>query len=173
MGKGDEFAALGTTEGAGPLTPVVTRGAARGLIDLGYSVLLEFTLPSGRRVDIMGLHPDGALTAVEVKTSVADFRSDAKWPDYHAFCDRLYFAVPESFPLDLIPNGCGLLVADGFGAVVNRPATEHKLPGARRAALIRRFARAAADRLHAQLDPRLARISHQGPGRHGREQPTG
>ncbi|MDJ0895908.1 MAG: MmcB family DNA repair protein [Alphaproteobacteria bacterium] len=155
MGRGRDFAAQAPSDEEARLTPVVTRGAARGLVDLGYSVLLEFTLPSGRRVDIMGLHPDGALTAVEVKTSVADFRGDAKWPDYRAFCDQLYFAVPESFPIALIPEGCGLLIADGFGAVVNRPAEEHKLPGARRAALIRRFARAAADRLHAHLDPRL------------------
>ena len=155
MGRGREFAVRTATTETGPLTPVVTRGAARCLVDLGHSVLLEFTLPSGRRVDIMGLHADGALTAVEVKTSVADFRGDAKWPDYRDFCDRLYFAVPESFPTALIPEGCGLLIADGFGAVVHRPAAEHKLQGARRAALIRRFARAAADRLHAHLDPRL------------------
>ncbi len=155
MGEDPQSAVRAPADSATPLTPVVTRGAARGLVDLGSRGLLEFTLPTGRRLDIMGLHPDGALTAVEVKTSVADFRSDDKWPDYRAVCDQLYFAVPESFPIALIPAGCGLLIADRFGAVVNRPATEHKLPGARRAALIRRFARAAADRLHAHLDPRL------------------
>ena len=55
--------------------------------------LREFTLASGRRVDVMALSPSGQLWIVEIKSSLEDFRADLKWPEYRDFCDRLYFAI--------------------------------------------------------------------------------
>ena len=55
----------------------------------------------------------GDLVIIEIKTSVADFRADRKWGRYRDFADRLYFAVPNGFPALLIPEECGLIVADG------------------------------------------------------------
>src|SRR5258708_10707529 len=52
---------------------------------------------------------------IEIKSSVADFRADRKWALYREFADRLYFAVPNEFPTLLIPEECGLIVADAFG----------------------------------------------------------
>jgi hypothetical protein len=131
----------------------LARGAARALAQLGFTSLVEVPLADGRRADLMALGPDGALVIVEVKSSVADFRADRKWHEYRAWCDRLYFAVPEGFPLDLIPLECGLMRADGFGAAVLREPQEHKLVPARRRAIHLRYARLAASRLTRINDP--------------------
>jgi hypothetical protein len=84
---------------------------------------------------------------------VADFRADRKWPDYEDFCDRFYFAIPETVPFDILPEDRGLIVADSFGAAVMREANHHPLAGARRKAVTLRFAHAAASLLHALADP--------------------
>src|SRR3546814_21036609 len=60
-------------------TAQVTRGVGRLLRAMGYGVVTEFGLRTGRRVDLFGLAADGRMVAVEVKTSVAAFRGDAKW----------------------------------------------------------------------------------------------
>lgn len=131
----------------------VQRGVRRLFAQLGHVSLTEFTLASGRRADIMALGPDGVLTIVEIKSSIADFRADRKWPDYEAFCDRFYFAVPETVPFDILPEDRGLIVADSFGAAILREAAHHPLAGARRKAVTLRFAQAAASTLHALADP--------------------
>jgi hypothetical protein len=131
----------------------LARSACRALEQLGYASLLEFPLANGRRADILALGKSGSLLIVEIKSSVADFRADRKWAEYREFADRLYFAVPNEFPAILIPEECGLIVADGFGAGVLRHGTETPLAAARRKAVTLRFALAAASRLRRQLDP--------------------
>jgi len=129
------------------------RGVARALAQLGFTSLTEVPLADGRRVDLMALRRNGSLVIVEIKSSVADFRADRKWPEYRPWCDQLYFAVPEGFPHELIPEACGLIQADGFGAAILREAPAQKLDPARRRALHLRFARLAAGRLQRLLDP--------------------
>jgi hypothetical protein len=68
---------------------------------------------------------------------------------------RFYFAVGQDFPLDLLPPDEGLILADRFGGEIVREAPLRALSAARRRAMLLRFARAAAQRLHALLDPRL------------------
>jgi hypothetical protein len=131
----------------------VQRGVRRLFARLGHATLPEFTLASGRRADVIALAPDGSLTIVEVKSSVADFRADRKWPDYRDFCDRFFFAVPETVPIEILPETTGLIIADAFGAAILREAPGHPLAGARRKAVTIRFARAAAGLLHALADP--------------------
>ena len=58
---------------------------------------------------------------------------------------------------EVLPEETGLIVADQYGAAVLREAPLHPLPGARRKEVTLRFARAAASRLHAALDPEGAR----------------
>jgi hypothetical protein len=135
---------------------LVARGARRLLASLGFATATEVPLPDGRRADLMALGPDGELVIVEIKSSIADFRADAKWPDYRASCDRLFFAIPETVPVEIMPGDAGLIVADGFGAAVLREAPIHRLAPATRRALTLRFARLAASRLHALLDPQAA-----------------
>ncbi len=96
---------------------------------------------------------DGRFVIVEVKSGVSDFRADRKWPEYRAWCDLFYFAVDESFPTDLIPQDCGLMVADAYGAAVLRDPAATPLAPARRRSLLLRFALAAAERLHRTEDP--------------------
>src|SRR6266436_9809271 len=132
---------------------LLTRGACRALEQLGYVSLVEFPLANGQRADILALGKTGDLVIVEIKSSLADFRADRKWSGYREFADRLYFAVPNDFPAILIPEECGLIVADPFGAALLRHGAATPLAAARRRALTLRFARAAASRLRRQLDP--------------------
>ena len=136
-----------------PSAARLVRGVTRALHDLGQSCLTEFTLRSGRRVDAIGLDPDGRLTIVEIKSSLEDFRADRKWRDYLDYCDRFFFAVAESFPQQVLPEDCGLMIADGYGAAVLREAPLLPLAPARRRAQILRFAQAAAQRLARAGDP--------------------
>ena len=132
---------------------LLARGICRALEQLGYASLLEFPLANHRRADILALGKRGDLMIIEIKSSVADFRADRKWAFYREFADRLYFAVPNEFPQLLIPEECGLIVADPFGAAVLRHGALTPLAPARRRALTLRFALAAAGRLRRQLDP--------------------
>jgi hypothetical protein len=91
---------------------LLKRGICRALDQLGYASLIEFPLINGRRADVLGLGKSGDLLIVEIKSSVADFRADRKWTTYRDFADRLYFAVPSHLPQGLIPEECGLMVAD-------------------------------------------------------------
>ena len=125
----------------------LARGVTRALHDLGQASLTEFTLRSGRRVDVIALDPAGRLTIVEIKSSLEDFRADRKWRSYLDYCDRFFFAVAEDFPQEIIPEDCGLMIADGYGAVVLRESPLLPLAPARRRALILRFAQTAAQRL--------------------------
>jgi len=136
------------------LAAALARGVSRTLRAHGGETLTEFTLRTGRRVDVIGVDDDGRVTIVEIKTSVADFRSDEKWPEYLEFCDYFYFAVPEDFPRDLLPDECGVMVADAYDALILVPSEARPVNGSRRRALILRFARAAAQRLNAYTDPR-------------------
>ncbi len=138
-----------------PMMPgqLLARGVCRHLASLGFAPVEEFVPERGRRVDVMALGPKGEIWVVECKSSRADFMSDGKWQGYLDWCDRYFWAVDEVFPTDLLPEGTGLIIADAYDAEILRMAPEHKLNGARRAALTRRFATYAARRLHALRDP--------------------
>ena len=136
-----------------PTALAVARGTARYLHALGYCVVSELPLPSGRRADLVALGGDGEIVIVEIKSSIADFRADQKWTDYRMHCDRLFFATVVEVPAGIFPPDAGLIVADAFGAAVLNEAPEHRLPAATRKAMMLRIARAAALRLQALADP--------------------
>lgn len=148
-----ESAAITAALAAEPLARQLARGIQRSFAALDQASLAEVTLASGRRADIMAIDRAGAVTIVEIKSSVPDFRTDQKWPDYTEFCDRFLFAVPAGFPQDILPDSCGLMVADAYEAVVTRPPPEHRLSAARRKAVTLRFAHQAAARLQRLHDP--------------------
>ena len=133
----------------------IARGVCRSLGDMGFATLTEFTLRSGRRVDVIGLDASGAIAIVEVKSCLADFRSDGKWPEYMDYCDRFYFAVATDFPREVLPGDCGLMIADAYGAAILREAPLARLNGSRRKAQTLRFALTAALRLGGLIDPPL------------------
>ena len=133
---------------------LIARGVCRMLLDAGFSPLVEVPTRSGRRMDVCALGPAGEIWCVEVKSCRADFQADGKWQDYLDWCDRLYFAVPDGFPDELLPAEHGLIRADGWGGEVLRHGIEARLPPARRRAVTLRFARLAAERIaRAALPP--------------------
>ena len=73
--------------------------------------------------------------------------------DHFHFPDGSTFAVPADFPIALLPEDCGLLIADGYGAVIRRRAAPRKLHASRRRAQTLRLAQAAMLRLSRLLDP--------------------
>jgi hypothetical protein len=131
----------------------VQRGTLRALRLRGFLSLPEFALASGRRMDLLAVGPGSEIWGIEIKSSLADFRSDLKWPDYLDWCERLYFAIPADMPMDIIPQAAGLVVADAHGAEFLRDPAERPLSPARRKAIMLRFARMAAQRLHDLSDP--------------------
>lgn len=139
-----------------PTALAVATGVRRLLAARGCATVTELTLASGRRADVIALTPEGCLWIVEVKSCLADFRADLKWREYRAFCDRFFFAVPPDFRTGILPEDAGLILADGFGAHLEREAPEHRLAGARRKAVTLRFAHVAANRHHALFDPKGA-----------------
>ena len=136
-----------------PAALAVARGTTRLLHSLGFSVVSELPLASGRRADLVALGADGELWIVEIKSSIADFRADQKWMDYRLHCDRLFFATTLEVPCDIFPKDTGLIVADAFGAEIVCEAPEHRLQAATRRTMTLAFARAAALRLSALADP--------------------
>ncbi|MGA0561795.1 MmcB family DNA repair protein [Ancylobacter sp. VNQ12] len=135
----------------------IQRGALRYLAARGLMGVAEFSLASGRRADIAAIDARGEVWVIEIKSSVIDFRTDRKWTDYRLHCDRLFFAVGADFPLDILPEDAGVLVADQFGAGMIREAPHHPMPGATRKALTLRLARTAASRLMGLMDPEALR----------------
>jgi len=133
----------------------ILRGVARALSEADQAVLPEVPLANGRRADLLALDRNGRLTLVEIKSCRADFVADRKWQSYLDYCDRFYFAVAAGFPLELLPAGEGLILADRFAGDILREAPLRPLAPARRKAMLIRFARASASRLHALLDPPL------------------
>ncbi len=84
---------------------------------------------------------------------------DQKWPDYLAWCDQLYFAVPVDFPQSLIPEEVGLIVADAYGGEILRPPARHPVTAARRKALLIDCARLASERLARLEDPEFVDLA--------------
>ncbi len=139
-------------------TETLTRGVCRLLRSHGLTVLREFRLKLKRRADVTGLDPEGQFVIVEIKSSLEDFRADHKWMDYVSCCDRFYFAVSEDFPVDLLPQEHGIIVADGFGGEIVRPANIGKMNGNRRRVQLLNFARAGAERLERMIDQSELRV---------------
>ena len=122
--------------------------------------ICEVPLANGRRADMMAIDAKGALTIVEIKVAKADLLGDSKWTDYLDYCDRFFWAVPPDLARicegeRFLPDAAGLIVADRYDAVLIREALHRPLAPARRKAELLRFARRAARRLSAQIDPSL------------------
>ena len=143
-----------------PIAGEVARGVTRLFCRQDLFAICEVPLPNGRRADMMAIDAKGQLTIVEIKVSRADLVGDSKWTDYFDYCDRFYWAVPPALSSILdeeryLPGAAGLLVADRYDAALRREAAHRPLAPARRKAELLRFARRAARRLSAQIDPTL------------------
>ncbi|MEO1720493.1 MAG: MmcB family DNA repair protein [Pseudomonadota bacterium] len=131
----------------------IGRGTQRLFASLGFASLPEVTLPNGRRADLVAIGAKGEVWIAEVKSSLADFAADEKWPDYLAYCDRFFFAVTAEFPADVLPDGVGVIVADRFGADVVVDGPTEKIAAARRKTVHTLCARVSSLRLQRLCDP--------------------
>ena len=145
---------------APPIAADVARGVTRLLCRQDLFAICEMPLPNGRRADLMAIDPKGELTIVEIKVAKADLVGDGKWTDYLDYCDRFFWAVPPNLARILeeeryLPSAAGLIVADRYDAAVIRDAAHRPMAPARRKSELLHFARRAARRLSAQVDPSL------------------
>ena len=132
---------------------LLARGVARHFATLGWVSVAELVPSRGLRVDVMGLGPKGEVWVVECKSGRSDFRSDHKWEGYLEWCDRFFWAIDVDFPVDLLPEGTGVMIGDAYDAEIVRMAPEEKLAPARRKVMVQKFAVHAARRLHSLNDP--------------------
>ncbi|WP_020398376.1 MmcB family DNA repair protein [Kordiimonas gwangyangensis] len=143
-------------------TEQVTRGAMRFLLELGYAPMTEVSLTNGRRADIVALDRAGRTIIVEVKSSLADFRSDSKWQEYLSYCEEFFFAVDGDFPRTVLdedgslPSVTGVILADAYGADIVRPAATRVVNAAKRKTLTLKMARLGAMRLTDDIKPLAA-----------------
>ena len=149
---------------APPIAAEVARGVTRLFCRQDLFSICEVPLANGRRADMMAIDPKGALTIVEIKVAKADLVGDCKWTDYLEYCDRFFWAVPPALAAILddqryLPDAAGLIVADRYDAAIVRDAAHRPLAPARRKAEVLHFARRAARRLSAQIDPSLGDLT--------------
>jgi hypothetical protein len=147
-----------------PIAAEVARGVTRLFCRQDLFAICEMPLPNGRRADLMAIDSKGGFTIVEIKVAKADLLGDGKWTDYLDYCDRFFWAVPPYLAHMLEeeryqPGDAGLIVADRYDAAIVRQAALRPLAPARRKAELLRFARRAARRLSAQIDPTLGEAS--------------
>ncbi|MGR3464374.1 MmcB family DNA repair protein [Limimaricola sp.] len=135
---------------------ILARGVCRHLLGHGFVSVEEFVPAPGLRVDVMAMGPKGEIWVIECKSSRADFTSDRKWQGYLEYCDRYFWAVDDAFPLELLPEETGIIIADGYDAEIVTMAPETRLAGARRKSMLQKFARHAALRWHKARDPAIS-----------------
>lgn len=133
----------------------IQSGVFRLLTQHALACVAELSLPNHRRADIAGVSERGEIWMIEIKSSLADFQCDQKWPEYQDFCDRFYFAVKPDFPHDVLPHDQGLILADNYGGEIVREAETKPLSPARRKTMLLRIARTAAHRVTALTEPGL------------------
>ena len=143
-----------------PVAADVARGVTRLFCRQDLFAICEVPLPNGRRADLMAIDGKGGMTIVEIKVAKADLLGDCKWTDYLDYCDRFFWAVPAELASichgeRFLPGEAGLIIADRYDAAIVREAALRPLAPARRKAELLRFARRAARRLSAQIDPTL------------------
>ncbi len=139
---------------------ILARGVCRALQTHGFVCIEEFVPRRGLRLDVLALGAKGEIWVIECKSSRADFTSDRKWQAYPQWGDRYFWAVDGQFPIELLPEDSGVIIADGYGGEILRMAPERRLAPARRKMLTLKAARHAAARLQAFADPGAVRLTN-------------
>lgn len=136
---------------------LLARGVSRHLRTHDFATALEFVPQRGLRVDVMALGAKGELWVIECKSSRNDYNSDHKWQGYLEWCDRFFWCVDADFPVEILPPGTGLIIADKYDAQIMHYGPESKLSPARRKSLTLALARSSMFRLQSALDPAPSR----------------
>lgn len=141
-----------------PTTEALKQAASYLFFHYRYACHLEIgVMPWGRRrADVVAVKLNGQIVIVEVKSCVADFRTDTKWTEYLPYCHKFYLAMmpqtwdklkQESETVKLLSkHGVGVigLMADGYAKIM-RPATEYEMDDDKHRSLLARLAWRAAD----------------------------
>ena len=130
---------------------LLARGVCRHLLDLDFVTVEEMT----PRRTARRRHGDGARGRAlgrRVKSSRLDFTSDRKWRSTWTGATGTSGRW-IGFPGGPLPEGTGLIVADGYDAEILRMPPETRLAPARRKVMLQKFARHAALRWHVARDP--------------------
>lgn len=104
-----------------------------------------------KRLDAMCIDFRSNITGVEVKSCLADFRTDKKWRAYLSHCNRLYFMFPPSvlksrkfaeIKAELKAEGVGILTLSPTTGKVRcvTGARYHEVSDARKFELYRKLA---------------------------------
>jgi hypothetical protein len=123
----------------------------------GYSMTTELGILKWgrRRADVIGNKIGGDLVLIEVKSSVADFRTDNKWTEYLPYADRVYLAFTKEVARKIhdnpelkarIPKRVGVLVlgSDGYMKTA-KPARRESVSTENRISILARLAWRAGD----------------------------
>lgn len=129
-------------------------------VHYGYGCFLEVgvTAGGGRRADMIGLKINGDIVICEIKSCLADFRTDTKWQEYLRHCNRFYFVLPKLFDNIKLPVGVGVLVPAANGYLrVAKSAARQVMVGRDKRNLVLRLAWRAATHSR-RTNPRRQRI---------------
>lgn len=107
-------------------------------------------LKRGRlRADVLSLNTKGQIEIVEVKSCLADYRSDKKWEKYLKFCNKFYFCIPcvlyekhgAKIWSEIKDSGAGLMVCSPLGNIrIKHRAKERSLHYRRKLRLLTKLA---------------------------------
>ena len=85
----------------------ILRGTQRLLRSLNFESLSEVSLANGRRADVLAVGRDGETWIIEIKSSIADFRTDQKWHEYLRVLRRLAVRGCAGFSERNFTGRCG------------------------------------------------------------------
>lgn len=135
--------------------PDITKGLIRAstsyLLKLGYSCTTEIGIQrrGRRKVDVLAINLRSELIICEVKSGIADFRTDKKWQTYLPHCNKFYWVFThetaqllESEFANFKKLGCGVLVLDKVTGYLKAkvPAKRRKMLGEDKRNIITRLA---------------------------------
>lgn len=115
-----------------------------------WAVHFEVGLCKGGRLraDVLAMAMNGYMVVVEVKSSVADFRSDKKMDQYTKYCNQSYVACSAEVYAkikDKVLPSFGVIVVDGNRCYVAKKALKRNVHHKTKLNLITRMAYRSAD----------------------------
>lgn len=116
----------GSVTGRRAITEKLNRAATFYWAKKTYSVHREIGVArwGARRVDLMAMDFVGNVAICEVKSCLADYRSDKKWREYIKFSTQMYFVFPSSILKSrCYPEIKAEIIAEGVGILTLSDAT--------------------------------------------------
>lgn len=129
------------------ITKALTHAAVMHWVKLRYGVFTELAIASGGmlRADVLCMNYRRHIVCVEVKSSVADYKSDSKWVKYLGLVDQFYFLMPQDVwsKIEKPGHGAGVMILDektGHLRCVQKAKVQDMLTDEERDMLVTRMA---------------------------------